>query len=77
MMMKVVGDLKGFEGDFDECCGVKFCFVLHCGRLWKAMCYQMASVTNSLQLVFEVLFFCLPWPLRDRSWCTADFGVHM
>ena len=33
MMMKVIGDLKGLEHDFDECCGVEFCFVCHCGHL--------------------------------------------
>ena len=28
MMMKVVGDLRQFEGGFDGCCGVEFCPVL-------------------------------------------------
>ena len=37
MMMKVIGDVKGFEGGFGECWGVEFCFVSDCGRLWKAM----------------------------------------
>ena len=39
MMMKVIGDLKGLEGGFDECCGVEFCFVCHFGHLWKEMGY--------------------------------------
>ena len=28
MMMKVNGDLEGFKGVIDGCCGVGFCFVL-------------------------------------------------
>ena len=39
MMMKVNGDLEGFKSGVHGCCVVEFCFVCHCGRLLKAMCY--------------------------------------
>ena len=34
MMMKVIGDFKGYEICLDECCGVEFCFVF---SLWPLL----------------------------------------
>lgn len=43
-----------------------FFLIFHFGLLWKEMCFYIASVKDSLQLVFELLFYCSPWPLRNR-----------
>ena len=70
MMMKVIGDLKGF----DECCGVEFCFVLLPWPLVADKVLLNDQCDKQFTICVWSFLFCFsPWPPRDRFWCAANF----